>query len=369
MSQALLCHAVPLTVLSAHRASLNVATGAGKSTVLHALAGRIKDSPKLALSGHRYLNGESISGDSTLPAAFVEQDVTFFPHMTVRETLQFRVELKLASLLSPKARMERVEELIDLVGLRNAADTIVGDNKVRGISGGERKRLSIAVEMIAAPSCIFLDEPTSGLDSTAATTLIQTLRDLADSGKTVIAVIHQPNQHVFSKFDDVLLVSEGRQMYFGEIAHVRTYMESHACPAPREMGTAEHILDCITRLPIEDETLEECDRRLDRLAAAAAVKNIDLGLKAKGAHLKHFVSVTRTGPSANVLTQFRLLLRRSFREVKRGKAALTIKMVQQVTIAFVYGGIYSLGNDQASIQDRVGLLSLIAIGASNVSST
>lgn len=77
---------------------------------------------------------------------------------------------------------------------------------------GERKRLSIAVEMISAPSLIFLDEPTSGLDSTAATALMQTLRDLADAGKTIVAVIHQPSQHVFAKFDDVLLVAEGKSL-------------------------------------------------------------------------------------------------------------------------------------------------------------
>jgi ABC-type multidrug transport system ATPase subunit len=84
-----------------------------------------------------------------------------------------------------------VDGLMDQLGLTKAADTVVGDAKVRGISGGERKRLSIAVEMISSPSVIVLDEPTSGLDSTAATSLVQTLRDLADSGKTVIAVIHQ----------------------------------------------------------------------------------------------------------------------------------------------------------------------------------
>ena len=130
--------------------------------MVHALAGRIKDNSKLKLYGKRYINGDGVSGDSMIPAAFIEQEVVFFPHMTVRETIKFRVELKLGSLLSKKARDEMVQNLMETVGLTKSADTLVGDAKVRGISGGERKRLSIAVELISAPSLIFLDEPTSG---------------------------------------------------------------------------------------------------------------------------------------------------------------------------------------------------------------
>jgi ABC-type multidrug transport system ATPase subunit len=97
-----------------------------------------------------------------LPCAFVEQENNFFPHMTVRETLSFRVELKLGNRISKKARDELVNGLIEELQLEKAADTIVGDNKARGISGGERRRLAIACELIFSPSVIFLDEPTSG---------------------------------------------------------------------------------------------------------------------------------------------------------------------------------------------------------------
>jgi ABC-type multidrug transport system ATPase subunit len=123
-------------------------SGAGKSTVLHALAGRIKYSNQLQLYGRRYVNGIPVSIDSMIPAAFIAQDVSFFPYMTVRETLSFRVELKLGSLLNQQERDAMVNDLLQELGLTKAADTIVGDQKVRGISGGERKRLSIAVEMI-----------------------------------------------------------------------------------------------------------------------------------------------------------------------------------------------------------------------------
>ena len=130
--------------------------GAGKSTVLHAWAGKIKYSPKLTLEGNRYLNGERLSSESVVPAALIEQDVMFFPYMTVRETLSFRVELKLGSMLSKSARDKMVDDLLSQLGLTKTANTIVGDSKVRGISGGERKRLSIAVEMIASPSVMYV---------------------------------------------------------------------------------------------------------------------------------------------------------------------------------------------------------------------
>ena len=378
-------------------------SGAGKSTVLHSLAGKIKYNPKLVLEGNRYLNGAPLAADSGVPAAFIEQEVLFFPHMTVKETLTFRVELQLGALLTKAARDAMVDDLMAQVGLTRAADTVVGDSKVRGISGGERKRLSIAVEMISSPSTIvrvvcvcavclsavvvaglnalclashtffllmpqMLDEPSSGLDATAASALFKTLRKLADSGKTVIAVIHQPNQHVFAAFDDVLLVSEGKQMYFGPRKDVRGYMESHGCRAPQEMGTAEHILDCISRLPMEDETDAEAHERLEHLAARAREAPIDLGIAKDTSSMavKSFKLGSGRGPRANPLRQFRLLFKRSIREVFRGKLTIVLKLVQQVSTAVIYGGIYSLGTNQASIQDRVGLLSLIAIGSANM---
>ena len=140
---------------------------------MHALAGRVKESSKIKLFGDRYINGRPISGDSMVPSAVVEQDVNFFPYMTVRETLAFRVELKLGSRISKKRRDELVDELLSQMRLEVTADTIVGDAKVRGISGGERRRLSIACELISSPNLIFLDEPTSGtLDRCLSTLLV-----------------------------------------------------------------------------------------------------------------------------------------------------------------------------------------------------
>jgi len=283
--------------------------------------------------------------------------------MTVRETLTFRVELKLGSQINKQSRADLVEDLITQMRLEKAADTIVGDSKVRGISGGERRRLAIACELISSPSVIFLDEPTTGLDSTAATSVVETLRTLADAGKTVVAVIHQPSQHVFAAFDDLLLVSEGRQMYFGDVSSVRQYMDLNVVKAPSEMGTAEHILDCISKALMIGESEKDSEQRLRRLAVLARSENVEIG-KIDGEIEKFVESIG--GPRANVLIQFKLLLHRAFRENFRGKVKLVIQVVQQISLGLIYGGIYTLGTNQASIQDRFGILSLIAIGSANM---
>ena len=159
-------------------------------------------------------------------------------------------------------------------------------------------------------------------------------------------------------------------MYFGPRDEVRAYMNKHACKAPADMGTAEHILDCVSSDLLEDETAEDAAERMDRLARNAARQNIDLGVtdssNESNKQLQRFSSGLGRRPRSSLLTQFRLLLQRSFREITRGKLVLFVKLVQQVTTALIYGGIYSLGSNQASIQDRFGLLSLIAIGTANM---
>ena len=182
------------------------------------------------------------------------------------------------------------------------------------------------------------------------------LRKLADSGKTVIAVIHQPSQHVFAMFDDLLLVSEGRLMYYGETSKVRSHLANlgHACP--QDVGTAEHVLDCISRANGGPEQRKESDERLNHLAenAAGLVESLSLndeGAK-DGSQRRHkslmFMgqNKSRRSPAANIIRQFRLLLGRSLRETFRGKASLIIKVVQQIMLATIYGGIYKLKDNQ-----------------------
>jgi len=267
--------------------------------------------------------------------------------MTVRETIRFRVELKLGKILSVGAKEDLVDALLQDMRLEKAAETIVGNARVRGISGGERRRLAIACELVTSPSAIFLDEPTSGLDSSAATSVIQTLRDLANKGKTVVAVIHQPSQHVFASFDDLLLLSEGKQMYFGQVDHVQHYMDRHANKAGGGMGTAEHVIDCVSATPFNGESQTEAAHRVEKLAALASSTQIDIGPTIETTVALHSENKKQVG--ANLFLQLKLLLRRAVRENFRSKTKIVIQIVQQVTLGLIYGGIYSLKLNQVCL--------------------
>jgi len=351
-------------------------SGSGKTTTLHAIAGKVKYDKRITLSGKRFINGEPVTGDSLIPMAFVEQEVNFFPHMTVKETLDFQVELKMGSTLKTKSERDKlVKELMGQLGLTKSANTIVGNAKIRGLSGGERKRLSIACEMISSPPVIMLDEPTSGLDSYQATQVVETLRKLADQGKTIVSVIHQPSQHTFQLFDDLLLVSEGKLMYFGEVRNVRGHMEGLGYGCESEVGTAEHVLDCVSRVVGAGADAEKASvERIEAIASAARKQSDELMMATEeqtnegkvAKKMKHIVDRSHMHPGVNILKQFKLLLGRALQETVRGKAAIIIKVIQQVTLGVIYGGIYTLGDNQASIMDRFGLLSLIVIGATNM---
>jgi ABC-type multidrug transport system ATPase subunit len=147
-------------------------TGSGKSTLLDALANRIA---RESLKGSITLNGEKLKSGTLLKviSAYVMQDDLLYSMLTVEETLMFAAEFKLPRTLSKKQKIDRVQSLIDQLGLRRAANTIVGDVGHRGISGGERRRVSIGVDIVHDPIILFLDEPISGLDSTSAYLVIQ----------------------------------------------------------------------------------------------------------------------------------------------------------------------------------------------------
>ncbi|CAD6273160.1 unnamed protein product [Miscanthus lutarioriparius] len=172
------------------------ASGSGKSTLLDALAGRIaRDS----LRGAVTLNGEPLQGRRLHAiSAHVMQDDLLYAMLTVRETLRFAAEFRLPCALSAERKQARIDALIDQLGLSRAADTIIGDETHRGVSGGERRRVSIGTDIIHDPILLFLDEPTSGLDSASAFMVVQVLRRIAQSGSVVIMTIHQPSTRILA---------------------------------------------------------------------------------------------------------------------------------------------------------------------------
>jgi len=161
------------------------ASGAGKTTLLNYLSGRLI-SQNLEKNGEILVNGvnrDKVQGFQAY-SAYVQQDDILFQTMTVRECLEFAAKLKLPGTLEHK--MQRVEDIINELRLTKCQNTKIGGPLIKGVSGGERKRTSIGVELITDPNLIFLDEPTTGLDSFTATSVMETLKDLAKSGRTII---------------------------------------------------------------------------------------------------------------------------------------------------------------------------------------
>jgi ABC-type multidrug transport system ATPase subunit len=144
-------------------------------------------------------------------SAFVFQDDVILSTMTVREAILLSARLRLPGAMPLAEKRARVEKVIYLMHLERCADTVIGSATDKGgISGGERKRTSIGMELITNPPVLFLDEPTTGLDTYTAFSIMDTLRQLAASGRTVVATIHQPSSDMFHLFDDLLILAHGQ---------------------------------------------------------------------------------------------------------------------------------------------------------------
>ena len=200
--------------LPGHLTFIMGASGAGKTSLLNLLSNRISDKPGQTLSGKVLVN-DKLPLTAELFAnygSYVMQDDVVFAYFTVKEALLFAARLKLN--ISEDAIQEKVARLIRDLGLQDCQDTRVGSVLKKLISGGERKRTAIGVELITNPKMIFLDEPTSGLDSQTAVKICQLLHNLARSdNKTIVATIHQPSSQAFSFCDRLLLLSDGKMVY------------------------------------------------------------------------------------------------------------------------------------------------------------
>ncbi|KAF1859242.1 hypothetical protein Lal_00009826 [Lupinus albus] len=204
-------------------------SGAGKTTLMDVLAGRktggyIDGSIKISGYPKKQETFARISG-------YCEQNDIHSPHVTVYESLLYSAWLRLSSSVDSKTRKMFIEEVMELVELKPLRNSLVGLPGVSGLSTEQRKRLTIAVELVANPSIIFMDEPTSGLDARAAAIVMRTVRNTVDTGRTVVCTIHQPSIDIFEAFDELFLMKRGgREIYVGPLGrhstHLIKYFES-----------------------------------------------------------------------------------------------------------------------------------------------
>lgn len=192
-------------------------SGAGKTTLMNALCKRVQHDPSsgFTLEGRVEANLNDYTRDNFNDfAAYVMQDDILQETMTVRECIEFAAEFKVRG--GKEERRERVDDLIRRLKLERCQNTPIGGQFLKGVSGGERKRTSIAFELVNDPAVIFLDEPTSGLDSFTAYVLMNELRSLAhDKNRTVVFTIHQPSTDIWNMFDRIILMVHGEMIYQG----------------------------------------------------------------------------------------------------------------------------------------------------------
>eukprot|EP00002_Diphylleia_rotans_P016817 TRINITY_DN3264_c0_g2_i7.p1 TRINITY_DN3264_c0_g2~~TRINITY_DN3264_c0_g2_i7.p1 ORF type:complete len:669 (+),score=124.78 TRINITY_DN3264_c0_g2_i7:53-2059(+) len=361
-------------------------SGAGKTTLLNIVARKIKS------RGQVLINDEFVP-DSVFKhiAAYVPQEDILMGSLSARELLTFTADLLLPQHLSAQEKQAKVQGILKSLGLLNCADTPIGyvgtsathSGFKRGISGGERKRVSIGLELITNPQIIILDEPTSGLDSFSAKVVVSGLKSLAKQGRTVITTIHQPSIEIFVKFDDLLILAEGQTIYFGDARKSLDYFAraGYACPphrnpasyflkilytrAARNSSSVQSIEQSAhARLSIEgDGDLAHVDKSqalhlIQEWKDAPESRDCDKSFQSKESLTQH--QETFTAPAwKQILWVFLRSLKNNLRE----PLMVRMRLGQSIFIALVAGLIYfDRDNDQVALRDRSGAIFFLLIG-------
>lgn len=335
------------------------ASGAGKTTLLNVLTFRSDNA--LKVTGKLYINGRKVTSDLlTKSSAYVQQEDLFIGTFTVMEQLMFQANLRMERGFTQKQITARVEEVMQELSLTKCAKTLIGvPGRIKGISGGETKRLAFACELLTNPPLMFLDEPTSGLDSFMAQSVVQAMKTLADRGKTIISTIHQPSSEVFALFDRVLLMGEGRLAYLGQTQGAVSFFKGLGYTCPSTYNPADFF---ISTLAVNPEKEEECrafvDSTCDTFASSsegqAVGRSVQDNMQGGGTtngwlgneNGKKSVSPYKVG----WWQQFKAVLKRSVLANTREPMVLKTKVFQMIIVSLLLGVIYL---DQEMTQEGI----------------
>lgn len=334
------------------------ASGAGKSTLMNVLAHR--NINQMDVMGTVEVNDRPIGREINAMSAYVQQDDLFVGSLTVREHLLFQAFLRMDKHVPGHQRKERVEEVILQLGLTKCADTFIGiPGRLRGISGGEKKRLSFASEVITDPPLLFADEPTSGLDSYMAESLVTALQQLADQGRTIICTIHQPSSEVYAMFHSILLLAEGRTAYMGSTADAIQYFDSLGYPCPINFNPADHFVHTLAIVPGDEQN---CQQRVQDICDAYSAKEASQTAEAEEPERQDSfkdedVAVRRSPYKVSWIKQFRSVFWRSWLTFNRDVVIFRVRLYQSIFVGLIAGIIYFQTKvDQAGIQNISGAI-------------
>nr|XP_004289305.2 PREDICTED: ABC transporter G family member 11-like [Fragaria vesca subsp. vesca] len=340
-------------------------SGCGKSTLLDALAGRLNSSTqqrgKILINGRK----EKLAFGTS---AYVTQDDTLMTTLTVREVVYYSAQLQLPNSMSKAAKKERAETTIREMGLQDSMDTRIGGWSRKGLSGGQKRRVSICLEILTRPQLLFLDEPTSGLDSAASYHVMNHIIKLAHhDGTTVVASIHQPSSEVFELFQNLCLLSSGSTVYFGPASQAEQFFASNGFPCPTLRNPSDHYLRTINKdfdVDIEQghegksNTEEAINILIGSYKSSSTLKQVlhnvtEIHQQKGGALVK--------GSQANFITQCLVLTKRSFVNMYRDLGYYWLRLAIYIALCLCVGTIFHhIGSNYGSIQARASMLMFVS---------
>ncbi|KAI6970506.1 hypothetical protein KC332_g13226 [Hortaea werneckii] len=260
------------------------ASGAGKTSFLDILARKKK---RGAVLGDFWLNGEKVSDDDFRSViGFVDQDDTMLPTLTVHETILDSALLRLPKDMSIASKTQKAEDVERQLGIYHIRHQVIGseEGNGRGISGGEKRRVGIACELVTSPSILFLDEPTSGLDAYNAFNVVECLVTLVKTyNRTVVFTIHQPRSNIVALFDQLILLAQGRTVYSGPFDKCQSYFDSIGYACPPGFNIADYLVDLTMHAGTPHEPVDHLvqeaagpnsDGLITRASSTMAVKSV-----------------------------------------------------------------------------------------------
>ncbi|XP_053681608.1 protein scarlet [Sabethes cyaneus] len=337
-------------------------SGAGKSTLMSALAYRTQ--PGTVVQGDVLVNGHPIGPYMYRLSGFVHQDDLFVGSLTVGEHLYFMAKLKLERSVNRKHAARLIQDLLERTGLTKCVDTRIGEvGEGKMLSGGEKKRLAFATELLTKPTILFCDEPTTGLDSFSAQNLVSTLQLLAKRGTAIICTIHQPSSQLFSMFDQVMLLADGRVAYAGKPNDALAFFEQHGYGCPSNYNPAEFLIGVLATAPGYEKASQRSAQRLCDLFAvseAAGQRDVLINLEmhiAESADFKVKDTKNLLRKPLWISTVFWLTYR-AFLTVVRDPTVQYLRLLQKIAIALMAGLCFTgaIKLDQLGVQAIQGIL-------------
>ncbi|XP_011054838.1 PREDICTED: ATP-binding cassette sub-family G member 4-like [Acromyrmex echinatior] len=330
-------------------------SGSGKTTLLKIISGK----QQVDIRGTITVNGAKQNRKIfRKQVCYVPQQFDLLPYLTTRETLYIAARLKLSVNQNTQAICSMVNDIAKRFNLSNCLDTLT--NK---LSGGERKRLSIGVEMFVQPSVFLLDEPTSGLDSTDSNQLINILHDMARANCTVICTIHQPSSQMISLFDNIIVLNQGRCMYCGPKNEILNMYSIAGFTCPNFYNIIEFVLEVVTKQRGGDmENLYKicCDEYVKfRLRNKHNEEELDLSInfKQKCETKDTDASINSTTQKKSTWQEQKILFLRSLIYIKRHTTLTKLRFATHVIVALLLGTVfYNFGNDAEKVGSNIAYL-------------